>query len=117
MPIFIVFGLTRPGIESESSDLVADALFTRSPLGLQQSLGQFVELRFLRIHKPHWSAITSTTTVFLLENLPYRHNPNQPARQVCVGLMVAGWKWRTSRRASSQLQEELVVSTNFTSLV
>ena len=29
MPIFIVFGLTRPGIEPESTASVADALFTR----------------------------------------------------------------------------------------
>ena len=34
IPIFIVFGLTRPGIESESTVSVADALSTRPLIGL-----------------------------------------------------------------------------------
>ena len=33
MPIFIVFGLTRPGIEPKSTVLVADALSTRPLIG------------------------------------------------------------------------------------
>ena len=32
IPIFIAFGLTRPGIEPKSTDSVADALSTNSPL-------------------------------------------------------------------------------------
>ena len=33
IPIFIVFGLTRPGIEPESTAAVADALSTRPLIG------------------------------------------------------------------------------------
>ena len=32
IPIFIVFGLTRPGIEPKSTASVADALFTQPPI-------------------------------------------------------------------------------------
>ena len=35
MPIFIVFGLTRPEIEPKSTASVADALSTRSLIGYQ----------------------------------------------------------------------------------
>ena len=38
IPIFIVFGLTRPGIEPESTASVADALFTRPLIGLAASV-------------------------------------------------------------------------------
>ena len=34
IPIFIVFGLTGPGIEPKSTDSVADALSTRPPIGI-----------------------------------------------------------------------------------
>ena len=37
MPIFIVFGLTRPVIEPESTASVADALSTRPLIGYRKS--------------------------------------------------------------------------------
>ena len=44
IPISIVFGLTRPGIEPESTASVADALSTRPPIGFEYGYGLWVQL-------------------------------------------------------------------------
>ena len=47
IPIFIVFGLTRPGIEPESTASVADALSTRPPIGISDNTSYIFENNFL----------------------------------------------------------------------
>ena len=47
MPIFIVFRLTRPGIETESTVSVADALFTRPLIGLLKLGFKFALVHFV----------------------------------------------------------------------
>ena len=53
IPLCTVFGLTRPGIETESTALVADALSTRPLIGLYNYLK---ELYSYKIWKPFENA-------------------------------------------------------------
>ena len=81
IPIFIIFGLTRPGIKPESTVSVADALSTRSLIGhrakvLKMAMAYAVEVcsrifkirLFVAVGLLHW------VTVLRIIRFPY-YNP------------------------------------------
>ena len=64
IPIFIVFGLTQPGIEPESTASVADGLSTRPPVESKFQLAKFYWLlvmrhEFVRSFNPHLTKIAN----------------------------------------------------------